>query len=192
MKKAGIQHSDDQLVNLIKNGDKRAMSELYLKYYMLVLNKCISFSRNLEEANDLTHDIMLKILENINSFKGASKFSTWLYSVTINYCIDQKRKNKRIYFEPLDNLYDYNDTTLEDLEVQLMKERTSQSAFKVLSDLDSDDQELLMMKYGKNKSIRELQVLYKLSSSAVKMKLMRARRKASNRLKTALSTQAIA
>lgn len=192
MKKAGIQHSDDQLVNLIKNGDKRAMSELYLKYYMLVLNKCISFSRNLEEANDLTHDIMLKILENINSFKGESKFSTWLYSVTINYCIDQKRKNKRIYFEPLDKLYDYNDTTLEDLEVQLMKERTSQSAFKVLSDLDSDDQELLMMKYGKNKSIRELQVLYKLSSSAVKMKLMRARRKASNRLKIALSTQAIA
>ncbi len=192
MDKARIKQSDEQLVHLIKNGDKHAMSELYLKYYMLVLNKCISFSTSLEEANDLTHDIMLKILENINSFKGASKLSTWLYSVTANYCIDHKRRNKGIYFESLENIYNYNDTTPEDLEFQLMKERESQHAFKILSDLDKDDQELLMMKYSKNKSIRELQALYKLSASAVKMKLMRARKKAYNKLKNELLTQTVA
>ena len=192
MDKARIKQSDEQLVHLIKNGDKHAMSELYLKYYMLVLNKCISFSTSLEEANDLTHDIMLKILENINSFKGASKLSSWLYSVTANYCIDHKRRNKGIYFESLENIYNYNDTTPEDLEFQLMKERESQHAFKILSDLDKDDQELLMMKYSKNKSIRELQALYKLSASAVKMKLMRARKKAYNKLKNELLTQTVA
>ncbi len=192
MDKARIKQSDEQLVHLIKNGDKHAMSELYLKYYMLVLNKCISFSTSLEEANDLTHDIMLKILENINSFKGASKLSSWLYSVTANYCIDHKRRNKGIYFESLENIYNYNDTTPEDLEFQLMKERESQHAFKILSDLDKDDQELLMMKYSKNKSIRELQALYKLSASAVKMKLMRARKKAYTKLKSELLTQTVA
>ncbi len=192
MDKARIKQSDEQLVHLIKNGDKHAMSELYLKYYMLVLNKCISFSTSLEEANDLTHDIMLKILENINSFKGASKLSSWLYSVTANYCIDHKRRNKGIYFESLENIYNYNDTTPEDLEFQLMKERESQHAFKILSDLDKDDQELLMMKYSKNKSIRELQALYKLSASAVKMKLMRARKKAYTKLKNELLTQTVA
>ena len=92
----------------------------------------------------------------------------------------------------MENIYNYNDTTPEDLEFQLMKERESQHAFKILSDLDKDDQELLMMKYSKNKSIRELQALYKLSASAVKMKLMRARKKAYNKLKNELLTQTVA
>ena len=86
--------TDEQLALQLQNGNNTAIGELYLRYYMLVFNKCLSFTKNTDDASDLTQEIMIRVMERISSFKGKAKFSTWLYAVSFNYCTDIKRKNK--------------------------------------------------------------------------------------------------
>lgn len=68
---------------------------LYDRYTNKVYSKCISMLKESELAEDATQEIFVKVLLSISKFSGKSKFSTWLYSVTYNYCIDIIRKGKR-------------------------------------------------------------------------------------------------
>ena len=179
--------SDEQLVSLLQQGDKNAMSELYQRYHMVVFHKCLSFSKNTNDASDMTQDIMVKLMSNVNSFNGLSKFSTWLYSITFNYCIDHQRKNKGRFIESIDNLVDLYDTSSDEKTAIKEYEQKKKCANKVLSKISMDDQQLLMMKYYNNKSIQDLQELYEVSASAIKMRLKRARNKAMQLLKLELA-----
>lgn len=173
-------HTDEQLVTLVQQGDRQAMGELYSRYYSLVYHKCLSFAQYADDARDLAQDVMLKVLDKISSFKGQAKFSTWLYAITFNHCIDQKRKNKKVSFESLNKLAShtylarlvYIETMEDDIKPDI--------AGKALTAISEEDLNLLLMKYQFNKSIAELQSAYNLSASAVKMRLLRARAKASD------------
>ena len=81
--------SDEDLIKVIvlKN-DTLLFEILYDRYEKLVYNKCRGFSRSDDEAEDLTQDIFLKLFVKLSSFKGKSKFSTWLYAFTYNHCVN--------------------------------------------------------------------------------------------------------
>jgi RNA polymerase sigma factor (sigma-70 family) len=172
--------SDEQLVVQLQLGNQNAMGELYVRYHMLVFSKCLSFTKNTDDANDLAQDVMIRVMEKIGSFKGESKFSTWLYAITLNYCTDQIRKAKSKYFEPLCAKYDLADNIevyfyeLNEAEVKEANEE------KALASISEEEQNLLIMKYQDKKSIQDLQKMYNLSASAVKMRLKRAREKAAS------------
>ena len=68
---------------------------LYDRYAEKVYHKCISFVKDVDLAQDLAHDVFLKTFLNLAKFEGKSKFSTWLYSLTYNFCIDYLRKNNK-------------------------------------------------------------------------------------------------
>ncbi|UXP31780.1 sigma-70 family RNA polymerase sigma factor [Reichenbachiella agarivorans] len=169
-------HTDEQLVQSLQQGNKLAMGELYSRYYMLVFAKCLSFVKNTDDASDLAQDVMLRVMEKAAGFKGESKFSTWLYSVTFNYCTDKLRKAKSKHFEPIHEHFDMEDDAdaVQELEVA-MEQIVQENVWQTISE---EDQQLLMMKYQQNMSIKDLQLMYNLSASAVKMRLMRAREKA--------------
>ena len=168
--------TDELLVSCLQNGDNNAMGELYSRYYILVFAKCLSFAKNTDDANDLAQDVMLRVMEKISTFKGDSKFSTWLYAITFNYCTDKMRKAKGKFFEPIDALVNLGDCS--DQERELEEKVRAEVAEKALMAISHEDQQLLVMKYQHNKSIVELQYIYKLYASAVKMRLLRAREKA--------------
>ncbi|MEQ9298438.1 MAG: sigma-70 family RNA polymerase sigma factor [Cyclobacteriaceae bacterium] len=154
------------------------MSELYRRYYYLVYCKCKSFFHDDNDASDAAQDIMLKAFARIDTYKGTAKFSTWVYSITFNYCTDQMRKSRAYSFYPIDQLADILDNSLEEMEFALDKEEKHKNADRALSSIPAQDRELLMMKYEANKSISDLQSLFNLSASAVKMRLLRAKEKA--------------
>lgn len=172
--------TDEQLVRMLQQGDRCAMGELYARYYTLVFNKCLSFVKNTNDAGDLAQDVMLKVMEKINSFKGESKFSTWLYAITFNYSTDQVRKVKDKYFASLDAQFDLVDHSEVELEEATKMDMRDGHAEKALTAISRKDQQLLIMKYQFNKSIQDLQTMYDLSASAIKMRLLRARAKASD------------
>ena len=68
--------------------------EIYDRYSEKVYRKCFSFTRDTAKAEDLAHDIFLRVITKIGTFKGGARFSTWLYSITYNYCMDNIRKAK--------------------------------------------------------------------------------------------------
>lgn len=171
--------NDEVLALEAKQGNEQAIGVLYSRYYMLVFNKCLSFTKNADEASDLAQDVMLRVIEKIRTFNGQSKFSTWLYSITFNYCTDQMRKKKGKYFEDVNlhyELVDYSQDQLDEVNELEVREGEAGMALSLIS---KEDQDLLMLKYQMNKSIQEIQVLLNLSPSAVKMRLKRAREKAS-------------
>lgn len=170
--------TDEQLIAQFQQGDHKAMGELYSRYYMLVFAKCLSFVKNTDDAADLAQDIMLRVMEKAGTFKQESKFSTWLYAITFNYCTDRVRKNKTRHHELVDALDSCIDHTIEDQDFVFERENKEKVAEEALMAISQEDHQILLMKYQLNKSIQELQNMYNLSASAVKMRLLRAREKA--------------
>lgn len=171
--------SDEKLVREYLNGDNNCLGILYNRYYSKVYYKCLSFSKNQDNAFDLAQDILMKAFSNIESFKGSSKFSTWLFSITSNHCISNATKSKIEY--NLDPGSDYNiiadDIDEEEFEARQNREDMELKMDEYLMQLPENDGRMLDLKYRHNYSVKDLQREFKLSASAVKMRLLRARKK---------------
>ena len=68
---------------------------LYDRYITKVYSKCISLLKDDAKAQDAAQEIFIKIFTNLHKFNKQSKFSTWVYSITYNFCIDTIRKQKK-------------------------------------------------------------------------------------------------
>jgi len=163
--------TDEELVHLyVRTQLNQYFELLYQRYSEKVFKKCYSFVRNSQQAEDLTHDIFLKLIVKIGTFKESARFSTWLYSITYNYCMDQLRSGKRSREIPLDAEVAWEDDTHDDLaELQASGLKHS------LEKLDPKDRALLLMKYQDDFSIKEIAEALQTTESAVKMRLMRSK-----------------
>jgi len=89
--------SDEDLIREILRSKKgEDFGVIYDRYAQKVFQKSISFVKDSDIAKDLVHDILLKCYVNLSKFNFESKFSTWLYRLTYNFCIDYLRKHNRI------------------------------------------------------------------------------------------------
>ena len=170
--------SDEQLVERIVTQKRHdEFGQLYDRYSEKVYHKCISFVKDLDEAQDLTHDIFLKVFVSLSKFKGQSKFSTWLYSVTYNFCVDHVRKEGKFTTEgehKLAQLADVDDDAQERELLQMEAQRLA----RVLEELPPQDKMILLMKYQDELSVKDIMQALEVSESAVKMRVKRARAKA--------------
>ncbi len=85
------------LVKKAINGDNSAFEMLMEKHMGIIYNIALRMTANQDDAEDMTQEIMIKIFRSLSSFKGNSKFSTWIYRVAVNTCLDElkKKKNKK-------------------------------------------------------------------------------------------------
>jgi RNA polymerase sigma-70 factor (ECF subfamily) len=86
---------DLNLVERTVAGDESAFEQLVKKYQHSVLNTIHRYVGNYSEADDIAQDVFVKVWRKIKSFKGKAKFSTWLYRIVVNQCLDYRRKSKR-------------------------------------------------------------------------------------------------
>ncbi|MEE9362860.1 MAG: RNA polymerase sigma factor [Cellulophaga sp.] len=169
--------SDENLVQeIVKDNNSLLFSVLYDRYDKIVYNKCYSFSKSKDEAEDLTQDVFLKLFVKLNTFKGKSKFSTWLYSFTYNFCAnyvnrDRHRKISGHSSVIDENFDDFGYEVAED-DFSSMKAKRLKEALEII---DAEDKSILLLKYQDDVSIKELEILLDIGSSAVKMRLKRAR-----------------
>ena len=170
------QLSDEDLVaSIVKTNDTLLFEFLYDRYDQLVFNKCLGFAKDVDEAKDLTQDVFLKLFVKLASFKGKSKFSTWLYAFTYNHCVNYVNRNaarkiqkQAVEVEEIKDISDQEDDT----EIYQMQVKTLKNA---LNEIPPDDKMILLLKYQDNLSIKEVQEVLKLGESAVKMRLKRAK-----------------
>ncbi len=167
--------TDEELVNLYLETKRDAYFEdLYERYCHKVHRKCLSFIKDKAQATDLTQDIFLRLLLKINSFKQQSKFSTWLYAITYNYCTDQVRLPARRlesrYETDLEAVYTKADDSFTDSD-----ELVAQQLAQALNQLSAEERNMLLLKYEHEVSIRDLAQTHTLTESAVKMRLKRSR-----------------
>ena len=170
-------YSDEELVRLYVETQKNAYFEqLYERYSDKVYRKCLSFTKDPVQAEDLTHDIFLKLVIKLGGFKEQAKFSTWLYSITYNHCTDHMRSPQRRTEVFMDEGWERLDVGSDDGLAELA-ELEAQKLKQAMEKLDPAEQSLLLMKYQDNISIREIADLSGITESAVKMRLKRTRDK---------------
>ena len=88
-------NNDQILINQIIEGDTNAFSILVDQYKDLVFTLALRMLKNREEAEEVAQDTFIKTYKSLHKFKGDSKFSTWIYRVAYNSCLDRIKKNKK-------------------------------------------------------------------------------------------------
>jgi len=152
-------------------------TKLYRRYAGKVFAKCISMLADEGLARDATQDIFIKIMLNLSKFSEQSSFSTWIYSITYNYCIDLIRKKKKmplLFTEDVGKISSETNVEIPDSVVLEMKQERLE---KVLELLPAGDRAILMMKYIDDLSIKEIGDILGKTESAIKMQIMRAKHK---------------
>ena len=168
---------EEIVVELQRRMDAERFGVLYDRYSTKVFQKCVGMTRNKEIAKDLTHDIFLKAFVNLSKFDHRSKFGTWLYSITYNYCLDHLRKDQKHRTTEVDDDHGVEDGAEDRYEAELLSIRTDRLP-TVLEALDPSDQGILLMKYQDELSVKDMMEVLGVGESAVKMRTMRARERA--------------
>lgn len=164
---------DEELVSLVLHGQSKYFDILYKRYYQKVFDKCTNLLKNRELAEEFTKDIFSKVFEKLPSYKNKSSFSTWLYSITYNYCIDYLRNKKKLHYpewnknNEIPEIIDESDEEPAAIEYEKF--------LQVLEMIHPEEKALLIMKYQDNLSLRQISGSLRISEDAAKMRLKRAR-----------------
>jgi len=157
-----------------QNVSTNTFDSLYKQYVKKVFQKCLSMTKDSATAQDYTQEIFLKAFTKLDSFESRSTFSTWLFSITHNYCLDQIRINSRYAMEDLSETVV---SELKETDYQQSAEYRLQQLESLLAQLSIDEVTLLRLKHEQNMSVKQLSEQYHLTESAVKMRLKRSRDK---------------
>ncbi len=168
--------SDEQLIdNYLANKSQSALQNLCERYEKKVFSKCYSMTKSSEVAEDLRQDIMLKMIDKLHLYKGLSSYSTWLYSITYNHCIEHLRKYKRVRFDDLKDLLDIPEEVADEEIEAILELRLDRINF-LLELLKPEDKAILLMKYKEDFDLKRIMEISQISGlSATKMRLKRAK-----------------
>jgi RNA polymerase sigma-70 factor (ECF subfamily) len=166
--------SDEEIVKLLVNGGNNSLfSILYERYHDKVLDKCYSLLHSRDLAEEFTEDVLSKTYEKLSGFKGNSSFSSWLYSITYNHCIDFLREKKKLHY-PNWNTQNELPEIIDDLEEDLTDIHFSRM-MKILDIMHAEERAMLLMKYQDDLPIKDIAKSMRLTEGAAKMRIKRAK-----------------
>lgn len=172
--------SDEQLIAQMRGGHlpkQQVIHLLYERYYSKVLSKCVYMLKDRERALDEVQNIFVKVMQKLSYFNAHSRFSTWLYAITHNHCIDAIRKQGRHpavlgMDEEVANRGKDEGGWVSEREERILRLE------HILDQLPKGDRELLQMKYLNGQKIKDISEYLNKSEGAIKMALSRAKHRA--------------
>lgn len=177
--KKTIEYTDSELIALyLEEQDSVYFTKLYKRYGGKVFAKCISMLADDGLARDATQDIFIKILLNLSKFSEQSSFSTWIYSITYNYCIDLIRKKKKMPLLFTEDVGKVSKEQVVEIPDSVLLEMKQERLEAVLDQLLPGDKAILLMKYIDDLPIKDIGAILGKTESAIKMQIMRAKQKA--------------
>lgn len=177
--------TDDELVATAQakaGQDDRTFRVLMERHQNTVWRVCYNFLHNAEDAEDLTQEVFLKAYRNLVKFEGRSSFRTWVYRIAINTSQNELRRRSRrpqVSSTPLDIATEFMPSS-EDVEKSTQIRAEHQmllDAFKLLRPVES---QILIMKDLEGRPYADIAKELKISLSAAKMRVQRARDALSN------------
>lgn len=169
---------DNIYIEKIRKGNPAAFASLVEKHKDMVFTIIVKIVRKPEDAEEIAQDVFLKVYEKLESFRGDSKFSTWLYRIAYNAAISKTRK-RRLEVEALDD-FTINNYSVDDVkeELGLIDAEEQQVLLKdAMEDLSDDDYLIVKLFYLEELSVKEISQVNGLSQANVKVKLHRIRKK---------------
>ncbi len=166
--------SDEEIILKIINDNETNYYEiLYRRYHKKVLDKCFGILKNHNLAADLTEDIFSKTFEKLKTFKKISSFSSWLYSITYNHCIDYLRYKKKLHYPNWNREHEIPE--IIDESEENLNEINYDNLLVIMDLIHPEEKALLLMKYQDSLSLKQISESLRISEDAAKMRLKRAR-----------------
>ena len=171
-------------VRKVQRGDASAFEELVAAYEKNVYNLALRMTGSPEDAEDMAQEAFLKAFNSIQSFRGDSKFSVWLYRIVSNVCLDflrkrSKRQTVSLSVEDEDGeevQFDLADTA-QSPEALLEKKLTRESVQRGLRQLPPDARQILLLREIQGLSYEEIGETLGLEPGTVKSRIFRARKR---------------
>ena len=171
------------IVRKVLGGDANAFETLVLEYEKNVYNIALRMTGNSEDAADMTQEAFIKAYNSLQSFRGDSKFSVWLYRIVSNVCLDFLSKNRRptvsLSVEDDDGEDAQLDVADESQSPELLLDRklTRDSVRRGLDSLPPDYRQILLLREIQGLSYDEIAQALSLEVGTVKSRIFRARKR---------------
>jgi RNA polymerase sigma-70 factor (ECF subfamily) len=178
--------NDNELISKVLSGDQQAYAGLVSRYQNYVFTLALRFTKNREDAEEVSQDIFIKAYRALSDFRGASKFSTWLYTIVNTTCITFLRK-KRLEVQSLDNekIFEVADNQDSGMRANLVEQKSRISmvnqAIKMLS---TDDAEVITLFYKGEQTLDEIAQILGIETNTAKVRLHRARTRLKEKMET--------
>lgn len=172
------QNTDQDYIAQIRSGNVNAYSALVTKYKNMVFTLALRMVGNKEDAEEVSQDTFVKAYRKLDSFKGTSKFSTWLYRIVYNTSLDHIKKSKRVVLsEHIDAVNEADIGSMQNALTYIEAKEKKQMIEKALLQLPEEDRVLLTLFYFEELPLKEVSEIMQLSYDNVKIKLHRSRKK---------------
>ena len=169
--------NDSEIISKVLSGDQQAYAGLVNRYQNYVFTLSLRFTKNREDAEEVSQDIFIKAYRALADFKGNSKFSTWLYTIVNNTCITFLRK-KRLQTHSLDKegVFEVADNQDSGLRANLVEQKSRVTMVnEAIKMLNTDDAEIITLFYKGEQSLDEIAQILGLETNTAKVRLHRAR-----------------
>ncbi|HET7897486.1 MAG TPA: sigma-70 family RNA polymerase sigma factor [Flavisolibacter sp.] len=187
----GSQTPDNDLIQQVLQGKTAAFAELVDRYRNFVFTIVLRYISSREDAEEVSQDIFIKAYRSLADSKGASKFSTWLYTITTTSCLTFLRK-KKLEVHSLDNekVYAAADNIDGGMSANQIEQKSRvtmvNEAIKMLS---PDDAQIITLFYKGEQTLEEIAQILGKEPNTVKVQLHRARGRLKEKLTTYFSAE---
>ncbi len=173
----------ENLIFQAKQGDMAALEALIIQHEKIVYNVALRMMNHAEDAKDISQEVFLKAYRNIASFDERATFSTWIYRITINTCIDEMRKRKGKQPLSLDNEFEDEEGTWKQEiadesdtpEESLMRKEEKSEILMALKTISVDYKTVFILRDIRGLSYDEIADITGLALGTVKSRISRAR-----------------
>jgi len=169
--------SDSEIISQVLKGDHNAYALLVERYKSYVFTLTFRFTKNREDAEEVSQDIFVKAYRSLADFKGTAKFSTWLYTIVNTTCITFLRK-KRLEVKSLDDerTFEVADNQDSGLRANQIEQKSRLNMVnQAIALLSPDDAEIITLFYKSEQSLEEISQILGVEVNTAKVRLHRAR-----------------
>jgi RNA polymerase sigma-70 factor, ECF subfamily len=188
---------DAALMLRVKQGDTAAFARLVDKYKQPVIHLAYRTLRDETEAEDLAQTVFLQVFKSAHRYKITAKFSTWLFTITRNLCLNEIRRRSRHPAESLDAphpemedqpLRQFEETRTSMPPENLLRSELEQKVEEAISELPENQRTALLLCRAEDVSYEDIAEVLGCSLSATKSLIHRGRETLKQRLKPYLKT----
>lgn len=178
--------NDNEIISQVLSGDHQAYAGLVNRYQNYVFTLTLRIVKNREDAEEVAQDVFIKAYKYLADFKGASKFTTWLYTIVNNTCISFLRK-KKLDIHSLDNekVFEVADNLDSGMRANMVEQKSKLAMVNdAISLLSGDDAQVITLYYKAEQSLEETAQILGIEVNAAKVRLHRARTRLKEKMET--------